>query len=328
MSWRETLLAQRLGLRVPIVQAPMAGASTPKLAAAVSEAGGLGSIAGAMLSPDALREAIRAVRDATSGPFAVNVFAPLPPPSTDRLEEWARLTGADVPEPRPVPRYDDQLQVVVEERVPVLSFTFGIPDLQGVDAVTVGTATTVEEAIALERAGVDAIAVQGYEAGGHRGTFLAPVDRSLVGTIVLVPQVIDAVTVPVIAAGGIMDGRGIAAALALGADAAQLGSAFLRADEAATGPEFRAALGQSTVVTRVLTGRYARAIRTPTVDALEASGVEPPDYPLPRGFLPGAPWLAGQGSAAARSLPAGELVEQLTAETDEAIRRLAKNARP
>jgi nitronate monooxygenase len=322
VTWSDTPLARLLGVRLPIVQAPMAGGpSTPELAAAVSEAGGLGSLAGAMLGPQQLREAIRATRALTGRPFAVNVFAPLPEPSTDRLAQWARLTGVAVPQPRPVPRVEDQLAVVTQERVPVLSFTFGIPPLSGLDAVTIGTATTVAEAVELERAGVAAVVAQGFEAGGHRGSFLRPAEHSLVGTFALVPQVADAVSVPVLASGGIMDGRGVAAALLLGAQGAQLGTAFLRCAEAGTPAAHRDALGAETVITRVLTGRHARAVRSPLVDRLEASGLEPPDYPLPRHFLTGAPMLAGQGGALARALPAGELVAALAAEAEAALTR-------
>lgn len=302
------------------------GPSTPRLAAAVSEAGGLGSVAGAVLPPDDLRAAIHEVRALTDRPFAANLFAPLPAPSTDRVTEWARLTGMPAPESPSGPRFADQLAVIVEERVPVFSFTFGIPPLDGlddIDAVVLGTATTVQEACELERAGVDGVVAQGFEAGGHRGTFLRPVERSLVGTLALVPQVADAVSVPVIASGGIMDGRGVAAALAAGAQGVQLGTAFLGCDEAGASDDHRRALSEETTVTRVLTGRHARAVRTPAVDALEASGLEPPDYPLPRFFLREPPMLAGQGGPLARSLSAAELVASLATETDAALAWLA-----
>jgi nitronate monooxygenase len=320
VAWSDTALSRRLGLRVPIVQAPMAGGpSTPRLAAAVTEAGGLGSVAGAPLAPGALRDAIREVRSLTDGPFAVNLFAPLPPPTWDRTDEWAEVTGAVVPDAPRLARFEDQLEVVVEQRVPVFSWTFGLPPLDGVDAFTIGTATTVEEALALEAGGAQAVVAQGYEAGGHRATFLGEVSQSLVGTLALVPQVVDAVSVPVLASGGIMDGRGIVAARALGAQGVQLGTAFLNTDEAGTSPQHRAALVQHTTVTRVLTGRAARAVRTSMVDRLEASGVEPPDYPLPRAYQAEPPMLAGQGGPMARSCPAGRLVGILAAEADAAV---------
>ncbi len=343
MAWYETLLAQRLGIRVPIIQAPMAGGpSTPRLAAAVSDAGALGSVAGALLGPDDLRAAIRETRQLTSRPFAVNLFAPLPPPATDRVEAWSRLTGAPGPEfgVPPAPSFDDQLAVVVEERVPIVSVTFGCPSLDAVDsvdgvdgvdgvggeggagAVKVGTATTVAEAVQLERAGFDAVVAQGFEAGGHRGAFQKSPETSLVGTLALVPQVVDAVSIPVIASGGIMDGRGVAAAMALGAQAVQLGTAFLGCVEAGTSAAHRQALGEETTLTRVLTGRLARAVRTPVVDKLEAADLEPPDYPLPRFFLSEAPMLAGQGGRLARRLPAGDLVRALQSETDEVLAKL------
>jgi nitronate monooxygenase len=349
MNWRDTDLARSLGIRLPIVQAPMAGGWTPpRLVAQVSEAGGLGSLAGAMLTTDQLREQLRAVRSLTEKPFAVNLFAPLPAPSERGLAGWATLNGVGVPDlPRTAATFDDQLSVVIENAVPVLSFTFGIPSLNGYDGFTIGTATTVAEAVALAAAGVDAVVAQGFEAGGHRGTFLAPktgdgispspigtspigasligtslIGTSLIGTVTLVPQVVDAVRVPVIASGGIMDGRGIAAARLLGAQGVQLGTAFLGTEEAGIGPDYRRALAAPTTVTNVLTGRYARAVRTPFVDRLEASGVQPPDYPLPRLFLTGPPLLAGQGGPLVRSMPASELVRVLEQETTDALAAL------
>jgi nitronate monooxygenase len=324
MSWRDTRFAGHLDLRLPLVQAPMAGSTTPELVAAVSEAGGLGSIAGAMLRPEELRAQVREVRSRTSRPFAVNLFAPLPEPSTARLAEWAELLGVPVPPARPAPSLDDQLTVVAEERVPVFSFTFGIPPLAGLDAFTIGTATAPDEAVALQRAGVDAVVAQGFEAGGHRGGFLGAPDRALVGTLALVPQVVDAVRIPVLAAGGVMDGRGVVAALALGAEGVQLGTAFLTAVEAGTSPGHRRALTGETTVTRVLTGRAARAARSAAVDRLEASGVEPPDYPLPRAFLAGPPHLYGQGGPLARTLPAAELVARIAEEADTVLAGLLR----
>jgi nitronate monooxygenase len=324
VSWAETALTALLGIRLPIVQAPMAGGiSTPRLAAAVSNAGGLGSLAGALLSPDELRAEIAEARALTDKPFAVNVFAPLPAPTRDRVDEWSRLTGraAAMPAP-PAWSFEDQLEVVVEEGVPILSFTFGLPTLEGYAGVTIGTATTVDEAKALEDAGINAVVVQGFEAGGHRGTFRGPPEEALTGTVALVPQVVDNVAIPVVAAGGIADGRGIAAALALGADGVQLGTAFIRCPESAATDEHRAALDGATTISRVWTGRHARGVHSATVDELERSGIEPPDYPLPRFLFPGPVHLAGQNGASARALPAAELISVLAAETAEAIARL------
>jgi nitronate monooxygenase len=321
VAWYDTPLARLLGVRFPIVLAPMAGGpSTPRLAAAVSEAGGLGSLGGAMLSPDDLRAAIRETRALTDRPFAVNLFAPLPAPSDERLAAWAELLGAPVPEPRPAVPFEDAVAVVVGERVPVLSFTFGIPPLDQVDAVTMGTATTAAEAVALQEAGVDAVVAQGSEAGGHRGTFLEPVERSLIATASLVPQVVEAVALPVVASGGIMDGDGVAAALALGAQGVQLGTAFLRADEAGTSAAHRSALGRPTTITRVMTGRHARGVARPLIDELEASGLEPPDYPLPRLVFPEEPMLAGVGGELAREAPAADIVAALVDETGAAAK--------
>lgn len=324
MAWTDTALTRLLGIDVPIVQAPMAGGySTAVLAAAVCSAGGLGSLAGAGLHPDQLREAIAATRKLTDRPFAVNLFAPLPPPSPAHLAGWAELTGMPVPEQAaPPPGFAELLGVVVDEGVPVLSFTFGNPDLSGVAAIRIGTATSVDEAVALERAGAHAVVAQGFEAGGHRGAFLDDPGRTLSGTLALVPQVVDAVSVPVIAAGGIMDGRGVAAALALGAAAVQLGTAFLPCPEAGTAPAHRRSLGLPTTITRVLTGRHARAVRTAEVDRLEAAGVPVPDFPLPRHFLTELPMLTGQGGPLARDLPAAALVEALVAETSAVLERL------
>jgi nitronate monooxygenase len=339
VPWPETRLTELLGVRYPIVQAPMAGGpNTVELAAAVSEAGGLGSLASAMLSPDALREEIWAVRQLTRRPFAVNVFAPLPPSEPDPAAVEAVRRSLDAHRERlalpprdsvPPPSWtvEDQLAVVVEERVPALSFTFGIPPLDGLDdVVLMGTATTAAEAVELERAGADAVVVQGAEAGGHRGTFLGSFADGLVGLVTLVPQAVDAVEVPVVAAGGIVDGRGIAAALALGATGVQLGTAFLFCPESGAPAAWRHALrDRPTVVSAAYTGRPARGARTPFIEELEA-GPPPAPYDIQRGLtgdfrrLDGYGWyLGGQSASRARELPAAELVETLAAETAAAL---------
>jgi len=297
----DTPLAGLLGVRFPIVQAPMANVQPPELAALVSATGALGSIAGAVLPPDDLRTAIRRVRDATDAPFAVNLFAP--------------------PYTRP-----GQLEVVLEERPPALSFTFGIVaplPLRELGILTLGTATTVAEAAVLAEAGVDVVVAQGAEAGGHRGTFLGSFEDALVPLAELVPAVVAAVSVPVVAAGGIADGAGIAAALELGAQGVSLGTAFLFTPECHAPPEWLEALRtRETVVTPAYSGRHARAARTPFLERLIAG---PPPLPYPeqrRGVeaLPDAErfFLGGPAGRRARELPAAELVRTLVVETEAA----------
>ena len=225
--WSATRLSELLRIRYPIVQAPMAGGFTPpRLVAAVSDAGALGSFGAAMSSPDQIRDAVAEIRSLTDKPFGVNLFAPQPPPALDpervaAVRAVARPARRELGLPEPeLPKppgwtFETQLQAVVEARPPVFSFTFGIPPLGPVreaGSVILGSATTVAEALELERAGVDAVVAQSAEAGGHRGTFLGTFEGSLVGAVALVPQIADAVSVPVVAAGAIMDGRGIAAA--------------------------------------------------------------------------------------------------------------------
>lgn len=351
MAWSRNRLTELLGVERPIVQAPMASVSTPELVAAVSDAGGLGSLGAAMLPPEAMREAIASIRSLTDRPFAVNLFAwPEIEAATpgavdgmrDALRPLRRRFGLDDSDPRaPDVRrlLDDQLTVLTEERPPVFSFTFGIPDLAALEdagGVVVGTATTVAEARALEQAGVDAIVAQGSEAGGHRGTFLGPFENALVGTMALVPQVVDAVSIPVLAAGGIMDGRGIAAALALGAEGAQIGTAFVATDESGVAAAHKQAVAEiaddGTVVTDRYSGRPARMARTQLIDALERSHVPVPPFPLQsaltrdlhaaaaeRGDRDAMFVLAGQGAALTRALPAAELVATLVAETEAVL---------
>lgn len=291
MSRLETPLARLLGVRYALVQAPMANVQAPALAAAVSNAGGLGSIAGGTLSAGALRAAIREVRAATSEPFGVNLFAP---PYLD----W------------------DAFAVVLEDRPAVFSFTFGPVNpgpLRELGIVVLGTATTAAEARALD---VDAVVAQGAEAGGHRGTFLGSFEEALVPLAELVPEVVAAVDVPVLAAGGIMDGADVAQALALGAQGVQLGTAFLFTPECGTPPEWLDALRTyDTVVTPAYTGRHARAARTPFLEELMA-GPPPLPFPEQRAAVAARPdaerfYLGGTGAARARELPAAELVRSL-----------------
>lgn len=346
---------RQLELSVPIIQAPMAGGpTTPGLVAAVCEAGGLGSIAGGYLTPGALEENIAAVRSMTHRPFAVNLFIPERPTwnEADAVQAQERLNGVraqlgippqSAPAELPDEAFTQKFEIVLAARPRVLSFTFGALCREQIDALhdrgirVFGTATTVAEGIALANLGVDAVVAQGAEAGGHRGTFLTPFADALVGTMALVPQMCDAITRPVIAAGGIMDGRGVAAALALGAAAVQMGTAFLTTVEAGTHPAYRAAILQSedtsTTLTCAFSGKPARGIKNAFIADYEQSPGDVMPYPLQNAMTrdirqaagrQGDPrfmsmW-AGQGAKLARPERAGELIERVMRECAEIVR--------
>jgi nitronate monooxygenase len=338
------------GTRYPIVLAPMAGGtSTPQLAAAVSNAGGLGSLGAAYLTPVQIAEEIAQVRRATDRPFAVNLFTGGGDGSvaSDRdaapmlglLAEYHRELGLPAPvlPARAGEALDEQLAAVLEARVPVFSFTFGTPEVRWLDAFRqsgiklVGTATTVEEAVALEAAGVDAVAAQGEEAGGHRGTFVGSFEEAMVPTLELVRGCARAVRVPVVAAGGIMDGAGIREALEAGAAGVQLGTAFIGCPESGAAPAFKAAVlgatGDETRVTRAFSGRHARGIRNRVMDEIDARAEAILPYPWQNAATRGMRTAAGKAGRAeflslwagrnvrlAREMPAGELVRVLARE--------------
>ncbi|HET8540874.1 MAG TPA: nitronate monooxygenase [Anaeromyxobacter sp.] len=356
MRWPR-ILADRIGIEYPVFQAPMAGGpSTPELTAAVSNAGGLGSMGAGYVSAEALRDAIRATRALTSRPFCMNLFAPEAEAPAPTPDEVARAQAALAPfraevglPPAAAPSagqpFREQLRVVLEERVPVFSTTFGalapedVAALARGGAVVMGTATSVREARALEASGVHAVVAQSGEAGGHRGTFLGAVEGGLAGTLSLVPQIVDAVRIPVVAAGGVMDGRGIAAALALGASAVALGTAFLACPESGASRPYKEAIlarrdADETTLTRAFSGRWARGLRNRFTEALASAPALP--YPLQNSMTADlrreaakagkadllSLW-AGQGVALARARPAGDLVRELVRETEEAVARLA-----
>ncbi|MBI3969557.1 MAG: DUF561 domain-containing protein [Chloroflexi bacterium] len=347
-----------LNVQYPIIQAPMAGGTTtPALVAAVSNAGGLGSLGAAYLTPEQITAAVAAIRELTDRPFNVNLFAGGYATTSDVDPEPMLATlgrfHAELQLPPPVlpalarDPFPEQIEAVLAARPPVFSFTFGLPDRAALSRLkergitVIGTATTVEEARQLAAAGVDAIVAQGSEAGAHRGTFAAPFEAALIGTMALVPQVVDAVSVPVVASGGIMDGRGIYAALALGASAVQMGTAFLMCQEAATPAAHRAAIrsasAEQTTITRAFSGRPARGL----VNQLIRTVHEQPETILPfplqnsltrqlraaaaeRGNPEYLSLWAGQAAPLGRELPAAELVATLVAET----RRAAERALP
>ena len=351
--WPRTDLVDLLGIAQPIVQAPMSGFTTPALAAAVSNAGGLGSLGCVGVPAARIREQVTALRQATNRPFNLNFFVH-PEPSAEPAQIAAMRAAlapyfaahglGPVPQPAlPFPAFSEgDLALILEFRPRVVSFHFGLPEPQLLQAIkaagclVLSSATTVAEAQHLAAGGADAIIAQGYEAGGHRGSFSDSAGAGLVGTMALVPQIVDAVAVPVIAAGGIGDGRGIAAAFALGASGVQLGTAFLDCPEAATPPAHRARLREAsddgTQLTRIFTGRPARALRnrlTSEVDdalalafPLQASLTAPlrqiEDIAARDGFTP---FWAGQAAPLARALPAGELVGRLMAEAQALLPR-------
>ena len=289
--WNDRKILDLLGIEHPIIQAPMASATNPLVVAAVSNAGGLGSFGAAGTPPAKLRETVAAIRQGTGRPFNVNLFAahteefdrdvrPGPRLAEKLAAYHAEFGLGAVPGPGPMfGPFDGQLDVLMAEKVPVISFHFGADPLAVEKAHSSGakvlcSATTVAEAMALEDAGVDAVIAQGSEAGGHRGTFTIDYEKALIGTMALVPQVVDAVKVPVIAAGGIMDGRGIVACLALGASAVQMGTAFLGCPEMSLLDGWRTSLrraaAEDTKVTKALSGRPARGIRNRYIEEVEA----------------------------------------------------------
>ncbi len=355
-------MALLFGVGLPIVQAPMAGGiTTPALVAAVCEAGALGSLAAPLLSPARIREEVAAVRALTRRPFAVNLFV-LDEPGTfardgeaaaiARLAAWRAKYGlpAQQPPARLCESFAAQLDAVCELAPAVASFHFGIPPRDRVAALraggtrVIGTATNVAEARAWVEAGADAIVAQGAEAGGHRGTFVGGAEEGAIGTLALVPRLVDAVPIPVIAAGGIMDGRGIAAALALGAGGVQMGTAFLACDESGAHAGWKDALAQAdargTRLTRVFSGRWARGLVNGFMQEQRVHESSVPGYPLQNaltgelraaagraGDVEGMSLWAGQAAALARRLPAATLVARLVGEFEAAAGRLAGDAR-
>ncbi len=300
-STLRTRLCDLLGLRYPIVQAGMgAGLPTPDLVAAVSNAGGLGILGAHMMPTDVLRSAIRAIKERTNRPFGVNLIVAPPEPGNtevavaqrflDRFRQDLGLPPGPPDVVLPPSPLQDQLAILFEEHVPVLSLGLGDPTrfvepAHENGARVIAMVSTVDEAVRAADGGVDVIAAQGSEAGEHRSNFTVSPDSDvpMIGTLALVPQVVDAVGVPVLAAGGVMDGRGLAAALALGADGVLMGTRFLLARESGTFTGYRRALWEATevdtVVTPAPTGRPARSLRNRLVEEM-AAGYEPLSYPL------------------------------------------------
>lgn len=324
--WKNTEVTRRLGLQVPIIQGPFGGGlSAVDLVVAVSEAGGLGSFGVHHLAPAQILETAQAIRARTQRPFALNLWLPYldsenPQISDEEFASHVELLAPYFNElglPLPTkptqfwPRYDDQIKALLAARPAVFSFVYGVPSAdvlrrcKELEIVTLGAATTPDEAIALEQAGVDMIVASGFEAGGHRVSFLRPAEDSLTGTFALLPQVVDAVKIPVIAAGGIADGRGVAAALTLGAQAVQIGTAFLACAESSATDLHRKMLfslaAKETALTRAFSGRLARGIRNRMMDELKPVEAKLPGYPIQY-------WVSGAMKAAAQAQNRSDLL--------------------
>jgi nitronate monooxygenase len=342
-GWPDRRFIERVGIELPIIQAPMAGAGGSALAIAASRGGALGSLPCGMATPDGVQREAATVRTAVSGPINLNFFCHELPPSTDDSAWRARLAPfydefqvANTSPPPPLRRpFDAAMCAIVEAvRPEVVSFHFGLPadDLldrvRATGAMVIGNATTIDEARALAGRGVDAIIAQGWEAGGHAGRFLDADPAEQMGSIALVPQIVDAVDVPVIAAGGIADARGIAAALMLGAAAVQIGTAYLHTPESLISPMHRVALAgdaaEHGVFTNLFSGGLARGLRNRLMDALGAIDPATPPYPHAsvalaplrraaeaRGDAGFSPLWAGQAARLGRDEPAEDLTRRL-----------------
>ncbi|HEU4960995.1 MAG TPA: nitronate monooxygenase [Sphingomonas sp.] len=342
-GWSDTRFTERVGVELPIVQAPMAGAGGSALAIAASRGGALGSLPCGMASPEAVRAEVAAFRGASAGPVNLNFFCHTLPDGVDE-DAWRALLApfyaelgiadANASAPLRAP-FDEAMCALVEEvRPEVVSFHFGLPApalfdrIRAASALVFGNATNVAEARWLADRGVDFIIAQGWEAGGHSGRFLGADPAEQMGLFALLPQIADSVEVPVIAAGGIADARGIAAAFMLGAAAVQIGSAYLRTPESLVSQMHRAGLAseaaEHTVMTNLFSGRLARGMRNRLIDALGAVNPAAPPYPYASNALAPlrraaearsdggfSPLWAGQAARLGRDEPAEALTERL-----------------
>ncbi|MFL0362691.1 NAD(P)H-dependent flavin oxidoreductase [Pseudobacillus sp. 179-B 2D1 NHS] len=348
-EWRIMMFG--LNLKLPVWQAPMAGVSTPELTAAASNAGVLGNVGAGYLSGEQTEEFIQRVKRLTNAPFGVNLFVPEQVKTTHEQvtavhqllspfrEQLGIAEDVDSISFSP-PAFDEQLAVVLQEKVKVCSFTFGLPPKRAIEKlkengiITVGTATTVDEALACEKEGMDAVVIQGSEAGGHRGTFQSP--ESLIGLMALLPQAAQEVRIPVIAAGGIMNGKGIAAALCLGASAVQLGTAFLVTAESGAHPLHKEAIlsakENDAVLTRAFSGKTARGISNRFIKEMQQHEEVFLPYPLQNtltqpirkqaGKQNNKEYLSlwsGQGTRLSKQQTVNELVESLVDEMDASL---------
>ncbi|GGC97292.1 putative nitronate monooxygenase [Thalassobacillus devorans] len=349
--WQHNEVTSLLNIKFPIIQAGMAGGvTTPELVAAVSNAGGLGTIGAGYMTADALQTAIRETKKRTDKPFSVNVFVPEESTGSEADISFANALLQPFHEKLQIEptqevshsssTFQKQLDVIVEEKVPVCSFTFGVPSEKVISRLKshqirlIGTATTVKEAIINGDAGIDLVVAQGSEAGGHRGTFAASFEQGAVGIMSLVQRMAARISIPVIAAGGIMDARGFVAVNKLGAKGVQMGTAFLTSPESGAKPLHKQAIlksdGDDTVLTRSFSGKPARGIENDFVRQMRQQEHQLPPYPimntLTKQLRKAAAeqnkpdymslW-AGQNASLSRELPAGQLIRQMVKEVKE-----------
>ncbi|WP_432813785.1 NAD(P)H-dependent flavin oxidoreductase [Staphylococcus canis] len=356
--WAHNDVMRLCRIELPIIQAGMAGSTTPELVAAVSNSGALGTIGAGYMSSEALEAEIQKVQSLTLRQFAVNLFVPEAVQYDETqvkamnalLQPYRQALGLEVPtvSSHEVQSFDDKIKLLIEYQVPICSFTFGIPTQATLDKlkrhhiITIGSATTVEEAEALENAGVDLIVAQGSDAGGHRGSFKHEEHGTMVGTMALVPQIVDHVNTPVIAAGGIMDGRGVLASMMLGAQGAQLGTAFLTTKESKAKPSHKQAIFKAketdTTVTNIFSGKMARGLNNTFIQDLENQPTPILPYPIQNdltspirsaaGQIGKVDWMhlwSGQGVRLAQDVTATQLIEEIVTTIQQLSHQLSKN---
>ena len=358
MTKFSTPLTEMLGIDIPILLAPMAGGpTTPELVTAVSEGGGFGQFGAAYLNGDAIREMTKKLKACSNKSFGINLFIPEEPPFTakqaaaakEALREYFEQFGLPIPESvaNVMPDFDQQILSVIESGIRLCSFHLGLAPQTSINAlkragvITVASVTSVEEGRKAEKSGIDFIIAQGGEAGGHRGTWIGKWEDSMTGTMSLVAQLTANVSTPVIAAGGIMDGRGMAAAMALGAVGVQMGTAFLSCPEAGVHREYKNALlsaeDDTTTVTKTFSGRPARGLRNRFISEMEKSDAPILPFPLQNQLTSGLRKAAleaadtdfmsmwcGQAAALSRGLPAAKLIETIISEYSMTLARLPK----
>lgn len=347
-TWPNTKITELLKITLPIIQAPMAGgATTPELVAAVSNTGGLGSLGAGYMPANEIKTTIKKIKSLTNKPFAVNLFIPEKHHANNEQIKQARKTAQTCcPElnfnissikPPYAPSFEEQMNVIVEEKVPIFSFTFGIPSKDWIEifkknAITlIGTATTLAEARLLEENNIDAVVAQGSEAGGHRGTFLGNPESALISLSSLISLLIENTKIPIIAAGGIMNAKGIAASLTLGASAVQMGTAFLCCTESGIHPLYKKLLlnaaQDNTTLTRAFSGKLARGVKNKFIIRMQSHEKNILDYPIQNILTSSmrkesakqnntefmSMWT-GQAAYLCKALPAAQLIEELNSE--------------